>query len=107
MKKLIFVLLVLLIPFVFAYSQVDKNDTKREAQLVKIILKEVTCTDCQGVGWIYAMNYLTSSGVKNPNYVSGNSRNSNQMSQLTTLTKMVCPYCGGRKTVFLEYKVYK
>ncbi len=106
MKKLIFILLVLLIPFVFAYSQDDKSDIKRDAQPVKIILKEVTCSDCQGIGWIYAVNYLTSSGVKNPNYVNGNARNATQMSQLTALTKMICPYCGGRKTVFLEYKIY-
>jgi ribosomal protein S27E len=104
MKKLIFVLMVLLIPLVFAYSQDDKSDTKREAQLVKIILKEVTCPDCQGTGWIYTLNYLNSTGVK---YASSASNgNANRGSELTTIAKVVCPYCGGRKTVFLEYKIY-
>jgi hypothetical protein len=104
MKKLIFVLLVLLIPFVFAYSQDDKSDIKRDAQPVKIILKEVTCSDCQGVGWIYTLNYLNSTGVKYAR--SASIGNASRGSELTTLVKLVCPYCGGRKTVFLEYKVY-
>jgi len=104
MKKLIFILLVLLIPLVFAYSQDDKSDTKRESQPVKIILKEVTCPDCQGTGWIYTLNYLNSTGVKYAR--SASNGNASRGSELTTIAKVVCPYCGGRKTVYLEYKVY-
>jgi DnaJ-class molecular chaperone len=103
MKKLLFLFLLIILPVFFAYSQDDKGSPKRNSQPVKIILQEVTCKDCQGVGWLYALDYFSVSVAKaNP----GNGAGTSKPSSIAGLKKMVCPYCGGTKTVFREYKVY-
>jgi len=105
MKRLIFVSLFLIVPVLFAFSQdkdiIQKNE--HNAQPVKIILKEVQCPDCQGFGWIIGLNYLKSSAVKDR---FNNSPGVSNPSKVAELSRMVCPFCGGRKTVFIEYKVY-
>ena len=107
MKKLIFIFLLLIIPVVYANSQDDKGQIQQGRKQTKIILKEEYCKDCQGTGWLYTINYLNSTGVKYAGSSSNRNTNSNRAVELTTMTKMVCPYCGGKKTIFREYILYE
>ena len=105
MKKLIFLFMLILIPVFFAYSQDDKSNPQRDAKLTKIILKEVTCKDCQGAGWIYAIDYFSNS-VPKTSFVLALNPGASRPSSIAVQKKMICPYCGGKKTVFIELKVY-
>jgi hypothetical protein len=105
MKKISLIVIFLLIPIFYAYSQDDKEINKRDVKPVKIIQKEIVCPDCQGFGWIYCPNSSLIK-VKNNMVASAHYSNNSGTSDNFRVLKMICPYCGGRKTVLVEYLVF-
>ena len=103
MKRIIFIIILLLIPAFFLYSQV-KDEKKQEVKQVQTVWKEVTCPDCQGTGWLLFANFLKSSAVSGPFSQARN--DASNASKTIEISKMVCPYCGGKKTIWKLIYIY-
>ena len=103
MKKIMLIFVLTFIPLLFLHSQ-----DKKEKSPLTIIQKEIVCPDCQGFGWIYCPNSTMPQIRKNSTLaIYGGNSDSYQSNAGSRPLKMICPYCGVRKTVFIEYEVQK
>ena len=87
------------IPIIFLTAKAQvKDEQKQELKQVQSVWKEVTCPDCQGTGWLLFANVLRSSAVSGPFTQARN--DASNASKTIEISKMVCPYCGGKRTIW-------
>jgi hypothetical protein len=100
MKKLIFVFLFLVIPLIFANSQDKKENTSKDKKPVTQIIREVTCHDCQGWGWLLALNYSSSSKLTNILAMNRNRDGHTISATIPEYVRVICPFCGGTGKIY-------
>lgn len=103
MKKIIFLSVFLIVPLLFIYSQDKKETPQTDLKQIEKIVKEVSCPDCMGWGWVVSVTYRlgreqalanTSRSYSNPT----RDRSTVDLQQ----NRVRCGVCGGTGKVFMR-----
>jgi len=101
MKTAILILSLVLLPTLLSYSQIKEEPQKdtQKNKTVYLVIRNIDCYDCQGLGYINTYSFDFKRG---DNSSSHNGSSGTIQKQLTRIT---CPYCGGKgKIEISEYR---
>ena len=101
MKTLIFIVLLILLPFCFVNAQNDQTPDTKTVKVYTIEWKKVSCPDCLGWGW------LIGEGFKNntSNSWSNNANNPSKQRNVSNcgMERYLCMNCNGSGKIYIKY----